>query len=64
MLYLGQFALKYFDCLLCERSEDRESAGQPFLAKPAVTDRGDERIACDSVSNGAAGAAAQMGVCH
>ena len=45
MLYLEQIALQDFNRLLLERREDRKSAGQPFLAELAVTNRADERTA-------------------
>jgi hypothetical protein len=64
VLDFGLLTLKYFDCVLFEGCQDCKRAGKAFLAELAVANRADNRVAPDSVSNGAASATTEMGISH
>ena len=64
MLDFGLLTLQYLDCGFLEGGQDCKRAGESLLAEPTVANRADDRVALDSVSNGAANTAAEMVVGH
>ena len=64
MLEFGLLTLQYLDFVFIERGQDCKRAGEPSLTEPTVANSSDDRIALDFVPNGAASAAAKMGVGH
>ena len=64
MIDFGLLTLQVLDLVFVERGQHCKRAGESSLAEPTVTNRSQDRVALDSVANGAACAAAKMGIGH
>ena len=64
MFVFSELTLKDLHSILWERCQDGECTRQSSLAKSAVTDSANRGVPVNTVSNGAADAAAGVSFCH